>query len=206
MLPRFEASSCAPALFTDAAPDLVYRFTPAVTGRYRVALDPAETDFDTQLYAAESCPPTLATCLGGADGPGLGGEALLLDLAGGEPVLLYVDGRGRFAPSSGKFLLTVGRVEADCGDTLDEDLDGHTDCADLDCAGAPSCFEGGDACADALSLPSVLPFTQPASTSLSAVGADLQARDCDPTRPADAAADRVYTFTAPADGRLGVWG
>ena len=66
---------------------------------------------------------------------------LTLDLAAGQEIVVVVDGWD--AQSLGDVVLGFNEEppseESECGDDLDDDLDGLLDCADVDCAEAAAC-------------------------------------------------------------------
>jgi hypothetical protein len=122
----------------DVAGDVTVQFTPPSTGRWAFFLDPAGTDFDSTLALYSSCTGLELQC---ADEIGDGGESLAQNLLANVPVVLVVDG---YFGEEGAFELVAAlapSTEADCGDGLDEDVDGATDCSDLDCAALPECQE-----------------------------------------------------------------
>lgn len=67
-----------------------------------------------------------------------GDELAELVLAAGETAYVAIDG---YLGAAGAFQLQlIGvPVEVDCGDALDDDADGLTDCADDDCGASPDC-------------------------------------------------------------------
>ncbi|MEQ1572311.1 MAG: hypothetical protein ABMA64_42195, partial [Myxococcota bacterium] len=121
------------------------------------------------------------------------GSVVEADLVGGTSVIAVLDGIGGV---DGGFAMTVfeggsDRPEGLCVDGYDNDLDGGTDCDDLDCAADPSCIPD---CADE-GIPA-----PPATVSGDTTGG---ADDEDTCGFGTGAPDRAFSFTAPADGRYG---
>ncbi len=119
---------------SDGAPDLAFQWTAPSTGTY--SFDTRTSSYDTVLYARMGClGPQL-----GCDDDGGGGTTSLIrfPLTAGETIILFVDG---FGMSSGNFVLhaTLESSAENCTNGIDDDHDGLIDCADPDCAGAPTC-------------------------------------------------------------------
>src|SRR5690606_37530873 len=84
--------------FGDGAPDRVYSFTPATTGKYVVVLD---ADWDSALSIATDCNNYAATCIAGNEKfPLSQPEALVVDLTANTNYSIIVDGyeAGQFGP------------------------------------------------------------------------------------------------------------
>ena len=136
---HFADSEC---IFPDgpgSAPDIAFEFTAPAAGIYE--FDTVGSAFDTVLSVRSTC-----------DGPELecnddiveGRERqshLSLDLEACETVILVVDG---FAfDDFGDVVLNVYTSETMCGDGIDNDNDGLTDCDDEDCFSV-ECSGGDD--------------------------------------------------------------
>jgi len=87
-----------------ASPDAAHQLTAPAAGTYVVRL---EASFDGLLYALSDCAAPAASCLAGADAPGLAPEELVLDLEEGQVVFLIVDGFSNTAPIAGPYRLIV---------------------------------------------------------------------------------------------------
>jgi hypothetical protein len=130
------------------SPDMVYKFTPLEEGHYTITVIP---EYDANLYVAETCNNIDNTCLGASEVPGPTEESLSLTLAAGQTVFIFVDGWQNNADNvAGEFVLNVGLAdESDCGDGIDNDNAGGTDCDDAACALShecipEDCFNGAD--------------------------------------------------------------
>ncbi len=143
---RLELYGCWAASFT--GPEAVYRFIPAADGHIQLNVDP---QFDAALIAlGGACDPQ--QCLAAvADAGGLDEmERLELDVEAGVPVYLVVESMPPSPP--GAYMLSLScdqESELICGDELDNDGDGLTDCADPDCHDvAPPCEDPERSCSD----------------------------------------------------------
>jgi|GEM_PF-2725270 len=132
----------------DSSPDVVYTLTPSIDGFYTIKATPTAT-FDLGLMVTEGCPPRNESdldaiiCLGAADSgvPGEGvAEVVETHLTAGVTYFIVVDGFDNVNSATGGFTLDISLGE-DCGDRIDNDANGDTDCADAQCAGAPACDE-----------------------------------------------------------------
>ncbi|MBL8786036.1 MAG: hypothetical protein JNJ59_14145 [Deltaproteobacteria bacterium] len=133
----------------DAAPDLVYAFTPEVTATYRIEVVPS-AGFDAAVMVTDACPPRGESgfddleCLGVAD-DGIEGktEAVNVELEAGVTYFVLVDSFANDVAasySSGTFEVLIERGE-DCDDEVDNNDDGKVDCADRQCGSVPRCDE-----------------------------------------------------------------
>lgn len=123
-----------PSCAAGPSSDVAVSFVAPSAGRYGFAV--AGAPFDSALVLLDACGGAELGC---ADVDGLGGEALAVFLEAGQEVVAAVDG---YQGDHGPFTLAVftpSDAELDCGDGIDEDVDGLADCADPDCAGG--CFE-----------------------------------------------------------------
>ena len=123
--------SCA----STGARDLAFRWTAPTTGTY--VFDTRGSALDTVLYVrAGGCMGAELGC--NDDGAGMQDSLVRLPLAAGDVVILFVDG---FGMGAGTYILNVTQETSAevCTNGRDDDRDGLVDCADPDCAGAPSC-------------------------------------------------------------------
>ncbi len=186
--------------------DGVYRFTPAVSGTWRVRLTvPPKLDKDDpptgpdRLFVTTDCALEDA-CLGS-------GTDQWLDLVAGGAVYLVVDGTS--VDHVGPFLLELERVcvveecgERECG------LAGCTDCGTCEgqwCSDAGECVPpvAGDVCADALTAEG-LPVAVVGSTTGALHDYGYAKGECAGYSGGfgGAAPDVVWNWTAPSDGRF----
>lgn len=133
------------SLWGDASPDLVYAFTPAITGTYRIELTPSG-DYDPGLMVTDACPPigedgfSALTCQGASDqGQGVP-EVLRVELVANTRYYLLVDGWSNDTAIAGAFALSIA-IGEDCDDGLDNDDNTLVDCADPQCGDDPRCDE-----------------------------------------------------------------
>jgi hypothetical protein len=103
----YAAGTCLPADddLGGASKDLVYSFTPTVTGSYTITLG----GFDATLYVVTDCANiTSTTCLGGVDDCGTTcDEELTLTLTAGTPYYIVVDGWSDTSNVSGPYQLDI---------------------------------------------------------------------------------------------------
>lgn len=109
---------------TGRGPEVLYEFTPSVTGELTATLDPSAGGADLGLYARSGCvdPDSQVAC-GDLAEAGLP-EVLTFAVEAGVPVTLYVE--GFTSTDEGAFSLDLVETEAICGDgivTLPEDCD-----------------------------------------------------------------------------------
>jgi hypothetical protein len=128
-----QGDDLAPTCAMSASPDVAHAWTAPRTARYR--FDTRGSSFDTVLYALS----------GDCGGPEIACDADTLapasrftrNVRGGTRLILVVDGDGF---SRGDYQLNIRAFEGPfCGDGIDNDQDGDTDCADSECAGRPVC-------------------------------------------------------------------
>lgn len=139
------------------SPDALYRLTAPHAGIYRFSLETFEGALDGILSVHTGCPGTSgAGCLGADDVIGAGGEQLELSLADAQTVYVLVDGYGQ--EQGGPYRLSVNAPETDCGNGLDDDGNGQTDCADVLCLTTDVVCGGAvEACASAPAIVALLP-------------------------------------------------
>jgi hypothetical protein len=114
-------------------------WTAPYAGSFRFSLE--GSSYDTVLVASSGTCGSLTALDCNDDSVGTASE-LTVTLAAGEAVYLDVDG---YSAGSGSYTLGIHLAsEIACGDALDDDGDGLTDCEDSDCEA--SCPE--DSCAD----------------------------------------------------------
>jgi hypothetical protein len=119
-----------------------------------VHVDSFGSAYDTVLYVREGDCEAGAQLACNDDTDGLQSEIAFL-AEPGVTYYLFVDGWGDF--SRGDYVVTIEITPVGseiCGNGIDDDLDGATDCDDADCAADPTCSEtperGSDACTDGL--------------------------------------------------------
>ncbi|MBI5502110.1 MAG: hypothetical protein HY907_17840, partial [Deltaproteobacteria bacterium] len=117
--------------------DVVFTFV--LTARADLAADTIGSDFNTLLYlrTGECTPGTELAC--DDDGAGSGGASLVALTLDPGTYWLILDGN---SGADGNFVLHIALSDPEiCNDSLDNDGDGDTDCADADCARDGACVE-----------------------------------------------------------------
>jgi uncharacterized repeat protein (TIGR02543 family) len=195
--------------------DAVLKFVPTVSGTYRVNLDTGPpgtvSGFDSTLNVVRgaSCPTVFNSCLASADG----GDPEQLDFAAvaGETYWILADGYGS---RCGMARLTVSRLEAErCGDGVDNDGDGLTDCNDItDCNGAvrppplANCPSVNFRCQSDVTV-TALPYSNPGRDLCNHSSVEefdrSTATRCKPDVDSELGGI-VYAYTAPAPQRVRV--
>ncbi len=189
------------------APDLVYSFVPFEASEYLIAL---EADFNAALYVVTDCGNVVGSCVGASNGV-TGDEQIITPLELGVKHYIIVDA---FAGGAdGPFRLTINTwpCAADCvGKACGADGCGGT------CGGCNpgfeckdgQCFEAAlnDTCASALGV-NEAPWSVTHQTTTATDDFFVLPEVC-PGGPALAeggqgAADLVYAFTAPENGKWG---
>jgi hypothetical protein len=192
--------------------DLVFRFTPEVSGIYDIE---ADTDFDAVLYAATDCAGIDASCLGASDNGNP--EKLSLELNAGETLYLIVDGYSSSVDQSGDYSLSIappcipscdGKVCGNngcggfCGVCDPEDPAGNSLCDDtLGQCVSPSSIEG-NTCDNPASIPNdSLPVVINGETTFMSNEYGSSDTGCgDGSSYGNASADSAFRFTAPSEG------
>ena len=180
---------CAPGALE--GPEYAYLFTAPYDGEVTVTL--VQEDAFTEVLL-------VSQALGGCEA-----EACVAwdwttastSMIAGEKLYVGVDSAG----AGGGFTIELSctpSAETDCGDGVDEDEDGATDCDDDDCAGAPACVSQGCPAAATIACGGV------DSSATWAAGAttrfDAYDGCADPYEyPAP---EYIYAFTAAADGSV----
>jgi hypothetical protein len=126
------------------SPDAWFTWTAPAGGTY--AIDTSGSGFDTVVDVIANCTGGSLACNDdGALGDGTSNASVVV--GNGQTIVIIVDGYGG---ESGSFVLGIHRAMPEiCGDHLDNDSDGLTDCDDFDdCAADPSCTE--TACSDGI--------------------------------------------------------
>ncbi len=121
------------------APDVSYHWRAPLAGRW--VFDTFGSQYDTALSIIN----------GGCDGQTLvcnddAGDdrdsSVTVNLTRGQDVVIVIDGYSR---SSGNYVLNIGRIvtneRGQCGDFVDNDADGASDCNDADCVNDPACVQ-----------------------------------------------------------------
>jgi hypothetical protein len=159
-----------------------------------LCVDTVGSDFDTVLSVRESgCAEGREIACNDDRSPGERGSQVEFEVLAGNPYFVIVDGRGPLDQGDYQLNLRLGPCGAPpeperCGDEVDNDLDGATDCEDEDCLQEPACF--GGSCAD------TIPITQPGALSgdTSAAGAEAAA-SC--SAGSARAPEEVWSFQLP---------
>jgi len=110
------------------ARDLVYRFQAPEAGLYEIST--VGSDFDTLLSVRTGCDGEELACNDDV-ARGNTASALELTLEACQTIFIVVDGYN--ADAAGNVVLNVVTHETACGDGMDNDGDGLTDCDDGDC-------------------------------------------------------------------------
>jgi len=116
-------------------------FTPDFDGVVEIALSGLSADLDIQAVVdtGNGCDPD--DCEANGWNPPPTPESMDWFAFAGTPYYIVIDG---WQGASSNFTMTVSCTpadETDCGDGIDNDLDGAIDCADTDCLGNPACPE-----------------------------------------------------------------
>ena len=118
------------------SPDLSFRWVAPMSARYRFAATSEEFEPVVGLRVGD-CGSREADCASTGAGPS---ASVSRELSAGTPVIVVVDGRGA---AGGRFVLGIELTAVSeaglCGDAVDNDRDGATDCDDPDCAEAVEC-------------------------------------------------------------------
>jgi hypothetical protein len=101
-------------------PDVVYSFTPTVTGSYTIGVTPLDQGFDISLYVVTDCADPAGSCVAGTNAQGFNrGESLSVTLNAGTQYFVVVDSPSQ--NGSGSFHFSLRRSTAD-GDTCSTPL------------------------------------------------------------------------------------
>jgi|GEM_PF-1329470 len=185
--------------------DVVYEFTPAVTGSYTIQFDAA---WDSTVYAVTDCSDIDASCVGGAENGNP--ETIVGNFDAGTTYFIIGGHYSNTTPGSGgAYTLTVSDVctpscdEVTCGE--DDGCGGTCGCADGDFCNVDTCetaADGGDTCGDPRIIPADgLPYTDTSHTTLYGNDYGYSAGSCDQFLAGNGeAADIAYAFTPDADG------
>jgi len=114
--------------------DIAFQFTAPEAGRYDIST--VGSSFDTVLSVRRGCDGAEVACNDDVQMGRETGSSVTVELMACETVILVVDGFQ--ADAAGSVVLRVSTQESRCDDGADNDGDGDTDCADLDCA-SPAC-------------------------------------------------------------------
>ncbi len=110
------------------APDIAFRYTAPEAGRYEFSTE--RSNFDTVISVREGCDGAEIACNDDV-ARGVTQSRVQVTLEACQTVLVVVDGYS--AAASGDVVLDVISHESACGDGVDNDGDGATDCDDDDC-------------------------------------------------------------------------
>jgi hypothetical protein len=191
-----------------SGPDVVYKYSvPATLSNVRIVAkvtpSAGSSLFQPIVYARLRCSSTSQIDEAGCAVASMSGQSAVFSRAFGSlpagTYYLWVDGAN---DTSGDFTLDVSLTSSAgpaeiCGDSIDNDSDGFTDCLDTDCAADPACggSGGNDNCTPP-NAPASLLFsarTAFAAGTTAAAGNDTSSPLCGGTGP-----DVVYTFTNPS--------
>lgn len=163
----------------------------------------APWDLDMTVLALELGPDGTAECdpdrcVAQAWGPPGQDEVATFDAEAGSTYLIVIDG---FDGGEGPYQLfvTCGAVETDCGDGLDDDADGLTDCEDEDCRFDPLCTDEGCAPSGVLTCGTILTGANGDPGSTNAVD-----EWCDFGQGGWTGPETVWTFFPQANGPVTV--
>ena len=126
--------------------DVVFSFTPTTTGKFHFSLTEDQPNegsstgsFDNGLYITTDCEAIAGHCLAAweTEFPPTP-EEFTIRLEAGVTYFIIVDGwSSTTGAQEGQFTLTLteadSTLELDCGDGVDDESDGDTDCEDVDC-------------------------------------------------------------------------
>ncbi len=177
--------SCSSGSSGVGAEDRAFAWTAPWDGTF--VFDTDGSAFDTVLYLLDgTCSGSEIAC---DDDSGAGTQSLLsLALTAGQTVVVVVDGYS----GAGAYVLNINATEAGlCADSVDNDADGDTDCADSDCAGDPACVS----CPDT-DLGSATGSPVQTGSTVGA-GADLTGSCSSGSAGAE---DLAFSWTAPSNG------
>ncbi|MGB0589205.1 MAG: hypothetical protein ACPGU1_05945 [Myxococcota bacterium] len=201
-----------------ASNDMLYQFTPGEAGIFTFALTDLSGDpegLDAVLYLVEGCPAlSTSICLAAQDiWYKHGKEEITVTLEAGVSLFVVVDGHSSSENVEGNFELVVTQQEppeADCADSIDDDGDGVTDCADPGCAEDASCLAStpGALCSSPIQI-DALPFLHTGTTegmgnetsvaeATCPDGTDLEEATLDAL--GEGSDDVFFAFTPAADG------
>jgi len=176
-----------PGCGTSNAGDHIYSITPLYGGDLTISLDNPGTDYDEFLHVRTSCNNQNSE-IACDDVPG----EVVITVTAGQTYFIIVDG---YAGNEGNYELTLTMPETVCGDGLDNDTDGDTDCDDVDCNGVGSC-------------PLVCPIVADATGNINGANITGTTNNAShfggaPTcNSSNSAGDHVYAVTPPFDGVL----
>lgn len=124
----------------ESGPEYTYSYTATADGEVTVDLSGLASGLDLDLFVGEGTEPCDgSSCLASGD------NVATFDAVLGRTYTVTVDG---FQGDAGAYTLDLSCAtpsEVDCGDGVDGDADGVTDCADSDCTGASACLCVADA-------------------------------------------------------------
>ncbi|HZO14765.1 MAG TPA: EGF domain-containing protein, partial [Polyangiaceae bacterium] len=127
--------------FGVGAAEVVYAFTPSASGNYGIVITKNANDGPSLIYVTTNCSSINTTCLADSgDAYGATTDTIVLAATQGTTYYIMVD--GWFANETGPFTLQVLAPAAEnCGDSIDNDFDGFTDCADSECSTTTACAD-----------------------------------------------------------------
>jgi hypothetical protein len=119
--------------------ETVYSFTPSSTGNYGVTITKSASSGPSLLYVTTNCGDVTNTCLADSGDVWSTSSATFgVPMTAGTTYYLMVD--GWFANEDGAYTLQIAAAQPEiCSDSIDNDFNGDTDCADAACAADPVC-------------------------------------------------------------------
>jgi hypothetical protein len=179
-----------------AAGDALVKVVAPAAGTYSVTFDGRASGFDSVVNVLKSpdCPTAFnAACVASSDIGAV--EKVRFSAEAGESFWVMVDG---YSTGCGAGTLTVTRLAPEnCGDGIDNDDDGFTDCADLvECNGVGACPQRELACGSDVTI-AALPYADSARDLCAFDSAQLfDGATCNDNIDASLGG-MVYSYTAP---------
>jgi hypothetical protein len=139
------SAQCQPNSSTTNTRDVVFAFTPTVSGPHAFRVITTSNNVIAHRVAAINCTTatdriTLSSCLGSANAVSTSGtERVDFEATAGVTEYFMVDS---FTTSCGAATIVATAILPEvCNNTTDDDLDGNVDCADTDCGSTTFCNE-----------------------------------------------------------------
>ncbi len=185
LLPDSDVNEPSCGLFGSDGYDTTFEFTPTTDGLF--LFDTAGSSFDTVVSVRDACGGTELACNDDDLISGAIEGRVQAELVANTPYIVYVDAADLSTPlNGGAVSLNIVEIQPEvCDDTLDNDLDGLTDCADFE-----GC-EGDGACCPLNPVPGPNQYT-------TTLPADFNVNE--PSCGGLGGWDTSFTFTPPADG------
>ena len=173
-----------PSCATSSAGEHIFRVTPTFSGDLTASVSNPGTNYDAVIHARNACNSQNSE-IACDDTPG----TITFPVVQGQTYFIFVDG---YSTNEGNYELTLTMTEGTCDDSIDNDQDGDTDCADIDCSGVGPC---------ALQCPVVADLTGDLPTAI-VTGSTSGATDysgATSCNSSNTAGDRIYAITPPHD-------